>query len=109
LLFAVFAVMSASGPSDSESTSNQISDSYNSTTNKTVTLSDVGNNTLSFNITQPGLDGLPSMSTILPIAAGLALIGAFFLFNRCSQARRASANGSSGQQSRSSASLSSRK
>lgn len=74
--------MSASGPSSSESTSNQISDAYNTTTNKTVTLSDVGNNTLSFNITQPALDGLPSMSTVLPIAAGLAIIGAFFLFKK---------------------------
>lgn len=73
--------MSASGPSDSTTT--QTSDSYNNTTNKTVTLSDVGNNAFTLTLANPGgLNGLPSIGTILPIAAGILLIGCLFIFKK---------------------------
>lgn len=73
--------------SHSDSESNQktetttISDSYNKTATVTNTLSDVGNTEFNLNVNSPS-GNLPEIGNIMPIAAGVFLLGAMFLMRK---------------------------
>jgi hypothetical protein len=64
--------------SQTHTTTNNVADSYNTTTNKTQNWENVGNVTIGFGDALK--DPLPSASTLLPIALGLAGLAVAFLF-----------------------------